>query len=69
MTAYASKNRDDLEKIRNSIVYADKFPPDFSVVLMKDYLNIEPDYIKRLLSIPEFNKWMHTKGRLLNGYI
>ena len=67
MTAYASKYRNDLDKIRNSIAYAVKLPPDFSVVLMKDYMSIEKDYVKKLLGIPEFSRWMQTKGSLLNG--
>ena len=69
MTAYAAKHRDDLKAIRNSIVYAEKMPPDFSVVLMKDYMYLEKDYVKKLMTIPEFSRWMQTKGSLLNGSI
>lgn len=69
MTAYASAHRNELALIRNSIVYANKMPPDFSVVLMKDYLSIEKDYVKKLLKIPEFSRWMQTKGSLLNGMV
>ncbi|MBR1852746.1 MAG: AAA family ATPase [Lachnospiraceae bacterium] len=69
MTAYAGEHREDLEEIRNSIVYANKLPPDFSVALMRDYMYIEKDYVKKLLSIPEFSRWMQTKGSLLNGSI
>jgi len=68
MTSYASEHRQDLGAIRNSIIYASKFPPDFSVVLMKDYIYIEKDYIKTLMKIPEFERWMSTKGSLLNGH-
>lgn len=69
MTAYARQHRNDMELIRNSIVYANKMPPDFSVVLMKDYMSIEKGYSKKLLSIPEFMRWMQTKGSILNGSI
>lgn len=69
MTAYASAHREDLEGIRNSILYAEKLPPDFSVLLMRDYLSIEKEYGKKLLRIPEFSRWMQTRGSLLNGNI
>ena len=67
MTSYASQHRDDMEAIRNSIVYAMKLPADFSVVLLKDYMAIEKDYVKKLLKLPEFSRWMQTRGSLLNG--
>ena len=69
MTSFASAHRDDLGKIRNSISYANQLPADFSVVLMKDYMSIEKDYVKKLMSIPEFSRWMQTKGSFLNGSI
>lgn len=67
MTSYASKHKDEMELIRNSIAYASKLPPDFSVVLMKDYMYIEKDYKKKLMRIPEFARWVEKRGRLLNG--
>lgn len=69
MISYASAHREEQEEIRNSIIYANKLPPDFSVLLMRDYLYIEKDYGKKLLKIPEFSRWMQTKGSLLNGSI
>ena len=69
MTIYASAHKDDLEQIANSIRFAEKLPPDFSTILLKDYLYIEDDYKKKLLSIPEFSSWLKSKGRLLNGTI
>ena len=69
MTAYAREHRDDMEQIRNSIIYASHLPPDFSVVLLKDYLSIEKDYRMKLMRIPEFVRWLQTKGSLLNGII
>lgn len=70
MTAYARDHRNDMRRIGNSIAYADKFlPPDFSVVLIKDYMYFEKDYKKKLMALPEFNRWLATKGRLLNGVV
>lgn len=69
MTSYAREHKDEMNRIANSIRYADKMPPDFSVVLMKDYMYIEKDYRERLLVIPEFSKWLQTKGSLMNGSV
>lgn len=69
MTAYAREHKDDLNGIANSIAYADRMPPDFSTVLLKDYMYIDRDYKQTLMKIPAFYKWLQTKGKLLNGVI
>ena len=69
MTVYASDHKDDMQRIANSIAYAEKLPADFSAVLLKDYMYIEDGYKAKLMQIPEFAKWLQTKGRLLNGTV
>lgn len=69
MTAYAREHKNEMNKITNSIIYADRMPPDFSAVLLKDYMYIEADYKEKLMHIPEFARWLSTKGRLLNGSV
>lgn len=69
MVTYAREHKDDLARIANSIVYAGRMPPDFSTVLMKDYMYIEKDYKTKLMSIPAFATWLRTKGRLINGAV
>ncbi|MBR1797570.1 MAG: AAA family ATPase [Clostridiales bacterium] len=69
MVCYAREHKDDLNAIANSIKYAELLPPDFAVVLLKDYMYLEPDYRDRLMTIPEFSRWMERKGVLLNGVI
>lgn len=69
MVCYAREHKDDLTKIANSIRYAEKMPPDFSVVLLKDYMYIDEDYKQKLMKIPEFAKWLQSKGSLLNGSV
>lgn len=69
MTAYAREHKDDMTKITNSIKYADRLPPDFSAVLMKDYMCLEKGYKEKLMRLPEFTRWLNTKGRLLNGVV
>lgn len=66
MLTYAKIHKDDLYMIENSINYAMKLTPEFSTILLKDYLYIEKDYKNRLLRIPAFSKWLSSKGRLLD---
>ena len=67
MARYASEHRDDMDAIENSIAYAEQLPPDFSVVLMQDYMNMEEGYKEKLMEIPVFVRWMRSRGALLNG--
>lgn len=69
MAAYAREHRNDLSRIANSIAYADGMPPDFSVVLMQDYMHLEEGYKEKLMHLPEFARWLQTKGKLLNGSV
>lgn len=69
MTSYAREHKDEIGRIANSIRYADTMPPDFSTVLLKDYMYLEKDYKEKLMKIPEFTKWLSTKGRLINGTV
>ncbi len=69
MTAYARVHKEEMTRIENSILYANRMPTDFSTVLMKDYMYLEKNYKEKLLAIPEFQKWLRTKGSLLNGVI
>lgn len=67
MTAYAREHKDEPELIANSIRYADLLPPEFAMMLMQDYLNLAPGYRSELMKIPEFMRWMQSKGALLNA--
>lgn len=69
MVAYAREHRHQLSRIVNSIVYADKMPPDFSAVLLKDYMYVDKDFKQTLIRIPEFAKWLRGKGRFINGAV
>ncbi len=69
MVCYAREHKNEMNRIANSIRYADKMPPDFSVVLLKDYMYIEKDYKQKLMAIPEFCIWLNSKGRLMNGSV
>ena len=69
MTAYARECKDDILKITNSIKYAERMPPDFSAVLMQDYMCFDDNYKQVLMKIPEFVKWLQTKGKIINAAV
>ena len=74
MTAYARMHKDEMSRIANSIRYADKMPPDFSAVLLKDYMCIDKNYkekahahsgICKVASNERMvNEWLCLKARL-----
>jgi hypothetical protein len=69
MTAYAREHKSEMPKIVNSIRYAQTLPPDFSVLLLFDYTYLEKGYKEKLMKVPEFTKWLTSKGSILNGNI
>ena len=69
MTAYAKEHKNELSRIGNSIVFAKQMPPDFSAVLLKNYMAIEKGYKEKLMALPDFAAWLRTKGSLLNGTV
>ena len=44
MTNYAKEHFKEIDKIRNSIIYALNLPVDYQLVLFKDYLYINNDF-------------------------
>jgi hypothetical protein len=69
MAVYAKEHKEEMDKIANSISYAMQLPPDFSAVLMKDYIYIEKGYKERLFQLPEFTRWLRVRGGELNGIL
>ena len=66
MVCYAAKHTDEIDRIANSILYAQKLPPDFATILLKDYMALQPDYRNKLMLIPVFQAWMSKNGRYFN---
>ena len=69
MTSYAREHKDDMKKIENSLVFAKEMPVDYSTVLMRNYMAIEKGYKDKLMRLPEFHKWIQSRGRYLNGSV
>ena len=69
MVAYARDHKEDMDSIAKSIRYAQQLPPDFSAMLIKDYMYLEENYRSKLMRIPEFSRWLESKGWLLNGTV
>ncbi len=69
MVQYAKECKKDLRKINNSILYATGMPLDYVAILFKNYCAIEKGYKDFLMKIPEFYKWINTKGGHFYGII
>lgn len=67
MSAHARYYLYNLTAIEHSIEYAQWLPPDFSVMLLKDYLNLAPGFRDTLMRVPSFSRWASKMGGLLNG--
>ncbi len=65
MTEYARKCKGNLTKIEHSIDYALRMPPDFSCILMKNYMYLEEGYKLKLMKIPQFARWLTKAGKYL----
>ena len=69
MVRRVKENQSDLIGIANSIKYASKFPADFGILLLEEYLAIDPTYKKKLLMLPEFSRWLNSNSSILNGQV
>ena len=69
MTSYAKEHKDNAEQIGNSLVYAAAFPADFISLLIENYENIDENYRKFLMQIPEYYELSQRRGRIRNGEV
>ena len=65
MLAFARTRANDLAAMGHSIRYALTLPPDFSFMLLRDYMALEDGYRNKLLAIPDFAEWLRRNERLL----
>ena len=65
MTVYAKQKKNDLNSIGNSLRYALQMPPDFSMILIKDYFAIGEDFKRKLMKLPELMDWLKRSGKHL----
>ena len=65
MLAFARKCANDLVAMGHSVRYALTLPPDFSFMLLRDYMALEDGYRNKLLAIPDFAEWLRRNERLL----
>lgn len=69
MVKRVKENKSDYLGIANSIKYACRFPTDFGILLLEEYLSIDETYKKKLLMIPEFSRWLNANAGILNGQV
>ena len=69
MVKRVNENKNDLVGIANSIKYACRFPTDFGILLLEEYLSIDETYKQKLLRLPEFSRWLNANAGILNGQV
>ena len=69
MSEYAKDYKNDLEKIGNSLSYAEKLPADYIGILLMNYEAMEVDYQKKLMQIPEYTRLLSKRGVVRNGSV
>jgi hypothetical protein len=69
MISYAKDNKNDTEKIGNSLKYAEKFPADYVALLLQNYEIIEDGYKDILKNIPEYLALIRKRSVLRNGSV
>ena len=67
MVRYAKEHKDNLIEIASSIRFASRLPKDFGILLIEEYLNIDETYRQKLISLPEFSRFLNENASLLNG--
>ena len=69
MASYAKDHKDDLDKIGNSLKYAEAMPADYIAILLKNYESMEENYKMTLMSIPEYTNLLSKRGVARNGSV
>lgn len=67
MIAYANEHRNEMNRIGNAIEYSEQFSPDFSVTFVRELMNFDREYVKKLSVLPQYRRWIERKGKYLNG--
>jgi len=63
---YASRHQNDTFGIVNSLKYLKNIPTDFATIMIRDYGYISDEFKDKLYGIPEYLKWIESKGKYLN---
>ena len=62
---YIRSNELSDNEINNSVEYILDMPNDYSLVIMKSYMDVSAEIRNKLLRIPRFNRWLTNEGKLL----
>ena len=69
MVKRVKDNKQDYIGIAKSIKYASRFPTDFGLLVLEEYLSIDETYKRKLLMLPEFSRWLSANAGILNGQV
>ena len=62
---YVKSNELSDFEIDNSVEYILDMPNDYSLVIMKSYMEVSSEIKNKLLKIPKFTRWLNNEGKLL----
>ena len=69
MVRRVKERKEDYVGIANSIKFASRFPADFGILVLEEYLSIDESYRRKLLMLPEFSRWLNANAGILNGQV
>ena len=69
MTSFAAEHKYDAIQIGNSLTYARNLPADFGELLIQNYLDIEKNYEKFLMTVPEYYEYSLRNAIKRNGNV
>ena len=69
MVRRVKERKEDYVGIANSIKFVSRFPADFGILVLEEYLSIDESYRRKLLMLPEFSRWLNANAGILNGQV
>lgn len=69
MTSFAAEHKYDAIQIGNSLTYSRNLPADFGELLIQNYLDIEKNYEKFLMTVPEYYEYSLRNAIKRNGNV
>jgi hypothetical protein len=66
VVAHAKTVMQDMTAIENSVKFAQRLPPDFAAIMLRDYMAFAPDYRNELMRLRAFSDWLGKYGSLFN---
>jgi len=67
MAVYAMERPEEKDKILNSIIYAKNLPPEFSMMLIREYMKFDADILNAMIDVPDVKELIDSNVGMLYG--